>query len=73
MTSPDQASWIGRKVSYRDKPDWVGIVQGDSYTPGNVRVQWSEPTIHTGVHRQVDLVRLDDPPTQEDLAKLMVL
>lgn len=59
----------GRKVSYRGKPDWIGLVQGPS-SPGNVRVHWSAPTNHTGIHRIVDLIVLDEPPTQEELAKL---
>lgn len=49
----------GRKVNFRDKPDWIGLVQGDSYTPGTVRVQWTEPHVHTGVHAVSDLVVLD--------------
>lgn len=51
----------GRKVSYRGMPDWVGIVQGDSYTPGNVRVAWTTPRVHTGRHAISDLVVLDTP------------
>jgi hypothetical protein len=51
----------GRKVSYRGLPDWEGIAQGDSYTPGNVRVQWTRPHFHTGVHKVTDLVVLDKP------------
>jgi hypothetical protein len=62
----------GRKVSYRDHPDWIGIVQGDSYTPGNVRVQWRTPRVHTGAHAITDLVVLDKPednlsPEERDL------
>ena len=60
----------GRRVRYRGKDDWTGIVQGDSYTPGTVRVAWAEPTSRTGVHRVVDLEVIDTPPTQEDLAAL---
>lgn len=51
----------GRKVSYRGMPDWVGLVQGDSYTPGTVRVAWSSPRSHTGRHAITDLVVLDTP------------
>lgn len=51
----------GRKVSYRGLPDWEGIVQGDSYTPGNVRVLWAKPRPHTGAHAMNDLVVLDKP------------
>lgn len=51
----------GRKVSYRGLPDWEGLVQGDSYTPGNVRVAWTKPRVHTGAHTIADLVVLDTP------------
>ncbi len=60
----------GRKVHYRELDDWVGIVQGDSYTPGTVRVAWTEPAVKTGVHRVVDLVVDDEPPTQEQLSEM---
>ncbi len=60
----------GRQVHYRELPDWKGQVIGDSYTPGNVRVHWKEPTDHIGVHRTVDLVVDDSPPSQEDLAAM---
>lgn len=51
----------GRKVSYRGMPDWIGLVQGDSYTPGTVRVAWTSPRVHTGRHAISDLVVLDTP------------
>jgi len=51
----------GRKVSYRGMPDWIGLVQGDSYTPGTVRVAWTSPRAHTGRHNISDLVVLDTP------------
>lgn len=57
----------GRKVNFRDKPEWVGLVMGDSFTPGTVRVDWSEPIRRTGIHHVKDLVVLDAPPTQDDL------
>jgi hypothetical protein len=60
----------GRKVKFRGKDDWVGLVQGDSYTPGTVRVAWSEPVSRTGVHRVIDLEAIDEAPTQEDLANM---
>lgn len=59
----------GRTVQYRDKPNWVGLVLGDSYGPGFVRVRWDEPTQQIGIHRVVDLQILDEPPSQEELAR----
>ena len=61
----------GRKVKFRGKDDWVGLVIGDSYTPGTVRVAWNAPTTRTGIHRTADLEVLDEPPTQEELARLV--
>ena len=61
----------GRKVSDRGKSDWVGIVQGDASLPGHVRVDWREPRSSTGIHRPMHLVVLDEPPTQEELAKML--
>lgn len=57
----------GRTVNYRGKENWVGLVQGDSYIPGTVRVQWNEPRIHTGIHRVEDLVAIDT--AEENLVK----
>jgi len=61
----------GRRVQFRGKPDWFGIVQGDSYTPGTVRVSWIAPATRTGIHRIADLEVTDEPPTQEELAKMV--
>ena len=60
----------GRLVNFRGKPEWVGIVMGDNISPGTVRVDWSEPIRQTGIHHVKDLVVLDAPPTQEDLAMM---
>jgi hypothetical protein len=60
----------GRTVNYRGKTTWVGLVQGDANTLGHVRVLWSRPKVQTGVHKVSDLVVIDSPPSQEELAKL---
>jgi hypothetical protein len=60
----------GRKVNYRGKKTWIGLVQGDDVKSGHVRVLWSTPKVQTGIHKIIDLVVLDAPPTQEELAKL---
>jgi hypothetical protein len=60
----------GRKVKFRGKDDWIGLVQGDSYSPGTVRVAWSAPTTRTGIHRVADLEVIDEPPSQEQLAAM---
>jgi hypothetical protein len=44
----------------------IGTVQGDSYVPGTVRVQWHHPRSHTGVHKISDLVVRQEKETQDD-------
>jgi hypothetical protein len=61
----------GRRVNYRGKTSWVGIVQGMASTPGHWRVDWESPCRQTGVHKRTDLVVVDAPPSQEELAKLL--
>lgn len=58
----------GLTVSFRYRPDMRGTVQGDSYVPGTVRVQWHVPRSHTGVHQITDLVVQSEPEkeTQHD-------
>jgi hypothetical protein len=61
----------GRQVEYRNRSDYKGHVIGDSHTLGNVRVAWTEPYRQIGIHRIEDLVVVDEPPTQEQLAALL--
>lgn len=70
MTS-DDLPIDGRRVNYRGKTSWVGIVQGMAPTPGHWRVDWESPRRQTGVHKRTDLIVIDSPPSQEDLAKLL--
>ncbi len=56
---------------FRARENWVGLVVGDSHSPGTVRVHWKEPTNQIGIHQVSDLVVDDAPPSQEDLAALM--
>ena len=56
----------GHKVSFRYRSDMIGIVQGDSFIPGTVRVQWLEPDPHTGVHQVRDLVDIPQEETEDD-------
>lgn len=58
----------GRKVHYRTDEKKIGLVMGDSYLPGYVRVHWKEPREHIEAHRVDDLVVLDRAKTQEELA-----
>lgn len=58
----------GLSVSFRYLPDMIGTVQGDSYVPGTVRVQWHEPRSHTGVHKISDLVVRQEKETDEEEA-----
>jgi len=60
----------GRKVNFRGKTSWVGMVIGDSSSPGHVRVLWESSRKQTGIHKASDLVVIDEPPTQEDLAAM---
>lgn len=57
----------GRKVQYQDKPDWTGIVIGDSHTEGYVRVNWDEPHRQISIHHVDRLKVLDAPASQEEL------
>lgn len=57
----------GRKVHYRTNDKLIGLVMGDSYLPGHVRVHWKEPREYIEVHRVTDLVVLDRAKTQEEL------
>lgn len=56
----------GFVVSFRYLPDMRGTVQGDSYVPGTVRVQWHEPRSHTGVHKLTDLVVQSEPEKETE-------
>lgn len=56
----------GREVTYRGKPLWKGIIQGDSHRQGDVRVDWREPRRQTGVHRLSDLVLVPKKETPPD-------
>jgi hypothetical protein len=60
----------GRKVNYRGKTTWIGLVQGDAPNPGHVRVLWDRPKIQTGIHKVTDLVVIDAPPSQEELSEM---
>jgi hypothetical protein len=40
-------------------------------TPGHWRVDWELPRRQTGIHKRTDLVVVDAPPSQEELAKLL--
>ncbi len=59
----------GRKVRYGNKEDWLGQVIGDSHTEGFVRVAWETPRRQIGIHRIGHLTILDEPATQEELAR----
>lgn len=50
----------GKTVTFRDNKEFVGVVQGDSYIPGTVRVEWSEPTHFTSPADLTHLVVVDD-------------
>ena len=60
----------GRTVNYLDRPDWVGLVIGDSHQPGFVRVHWSQPIRQISIHEIKNLQVIDAPPSQEELAKI---
>lgn len=45
----------GRRVTYRGRPDWEGIVMGDGHAPDTVRVDWRKPKVITGTHQLSDL------------------
>jgi hypothetical protein len=60
----------GRKVNFRGRTSWVGLVQGDSGQEGQVRVAWTHPRQQTGIHKVTDLVVIDSPPSQDELKKM---
>ena len=57
----DQVDLSGKRVKFsRHNDDWVGVVEGDSYLPGFLRVAWESPHKVIGHNRPEDLVPVEE-------------